>query len=119
MTCLLGRHHRRQNEGRQATARRSRSSRRRAVRGEPTPACGKKITAKGPGIKSYSKAGGHYAYGKLPKKTGLFEPKPTNVKVGGKKVKAKIMVLFDSSKLAQTIKIEIGKSYSLDFFARK
>jgi hypothetical protein len=87
---------------------------------ERAATCGGKVaTAKGLKIKRYGKAGGRYAYGKLPKKTGLFEPKPTKFKLGGKKVRAKLMLLFDESgKLAVTARFEY-RDCTLNFLVRK
>ena len=78
--------------------------------------CLRKLTKK---VKAYKQAGGRYAYAKLPKKTGLFEPKPTKIKVGGKRKSGKLMLLFDQSgKIVVTAKIEYG-ACSVDFLVRK
>ncbi len=82
-------------------------------------ACGKKATITGLKVKAYKQAGGRYAYAKLPKKTGLFEPKPTKIKVGGKRVRGKLMLLFDQSgKLVSSARIEY-RACSVDFLVRK
>lgn len=87
---------------------------------EQAATCGGKVaTAKGLKVKRYGKAGGRYAYAKLPKKTGLFEPKPTKFKLGGKTVRAKLMLLFDESgKLAVTARFE-HRDCNLNFLVRK
>ncbi len=82
-------------------------------------ACGRKATIKGLKVKSFKQAGGRYAYAKLPKKTGLFEPKPTKFKAGGKRRRGKLMLLFDQSgKLAETARIEYGSCIA-NFLVRK
>lgn len=85
---------------------------------ERSDACGGTATAKGLTVKSYKNAGGRYAYARLPK-TGLFERKPTNIKVDGKRTNAKLMLLFDESgKLVNAAGLEYGDCH-LNFVVRK
>lgn len=90
------------------------------VSSENREACGgKKAIVKGIKAKRYGKAGGRWAYAKLPKRTGLFEPKPTRVKIGGDRVRGKLQLLFDvTGKLVNSAKLLIG-SCTLDFIVRR
>lgn len=84
-------------------------------------ACGgRTAVASGLKIKKYKQAGGRWAYARLPRKTGLFTGKRTKIRVGGKKVRGKLILLFDETgKLVSTGGLELPGGCVLDFIVRK
>lgn len=72
-----------------------------------------------PKIKRFASAGGRWAVGRQQGGSTLIRPVPATFKLAGKKVKGKLLMLFDEDGLlAETAEVELP-SCSLSFYARK